>query len=67
MNAILIGVFHNSIGQTLEISTATIALASAGNLTVGLIMNLPNGNHTINVFAWATSGAALSPEQTITC
>jgi len=66
---ILLVVFHNSIGQIVEISTATFTLAGGENQTIPVIMNRPYGNYTISVFVWSPSGAAISTTQTlvVTC
>lgn len=52
LTAIVFGVFHNLIGQTLEVSTESISVIGASNVTAYLVVNLPYGNYTINVFVW---------------
>ncbi len=63
LNAIVFGVFHNSIGQTLEVSTSSVIVSGGQNLTTYVIITLPYGNYTVNVFAWAVNGLSLSSEQ----
>jgi len=65
VTGLVFGVFFNSIGQTVEVSTATITLASGQNLTAYVIINLPYGNYSVTVFAWSNSGQPISPEQYI--
>lgn len=62
---IVIGVFHNSIGQTLEVSTSTIIAAQEQNVTSYLVITLAYGNYSVNVFVWSVSGTSLSGEESI--
>ena len=72
ITGIVFGVFHNSIGQTLEISTATETLGAGQNLTAYITMGpmqngsvLPRGNYSIDIFVWTPIGVPLSPKQTV--
>jgi hypothetical protein len=58
---IVFGVFHNSAGQTVEISTATVTLPAGGNGTAHLVeFGLPAGAYSATLFAVSPSGLALS-------
>ena len=62
LTGIVFGVFHNSLGQTLQISTGIASNVSGGeNTTVFIISTLPTTvNYTVNFFVWGTSGSSLS-------
>ena len=62
LTGIVFGVFHNSLGQTLQISTGIASNVSGGqNTTVFIISTLPTTvNYTVIFFVWGTSGSSLS-------
>ena len=68
---IVFGVLHNSMMQTIDVSTATIILSNGENETAYVVYNLPEpGNYTVNVFVWSTLGASVSMGQNnllVTC
>jgi hypothetical protein len=63
VTAVVFAVAHNAQGQTVEVSTATVSVSALGTQTAYVILNLPSGTYTVNVFVWSTSGASISAEQ----
>jgi len=58
---IVFAVIHNSKGQTVEYSTATMALAPGMNGTAQpVVFGLPPGTYSALTFVTMTSGAAIS-------
>jgi len=66
ITAIVIAVFHNSVGQTLQVATGTASVAAGPSATVYVITNLPSGTYSVNVFVWSSTGSSLSGAQTVT-
>lgn len=65
---VVFGVFHNSAGETLEITTSTLSSFQSWDGIVYLVFFLANGrNYSTNIFVWTISGAALSPEENTIC
>jgi hypothetical protein len=58
-------VVHNYLGQTVEISTATLALAADANGTAfPIAFGLASGQYSATLFATSTSGVAISEATT---
>jgi len=58
---IIFMVVHNYLGQTVEISTATLQLAAGANGTARpIIFGLPSAIYTATFFVSSTSGVAIS-------
>lgn len=61
MTGIVFMVVHNSLGQTVEISTGGLSLAAGANGTAYTVTNgLAPGQYAATFFATATSGYAIS-------
>jgi hypothetical protein len=60
VTVVVIGVFRNSVAQPLEISTSIITLEGGKNQTAYLIITLPHGNYTTEVFVWLPNGTDVS-------
>jgi len=65
LTGIVLAVVHNSAGQTLAISTATVTVAAGGSQTAYVVLNLPSGTYSVNVFVWSSSGQSLSAPSTV--
>jgi hypothetical protein len=58
---------HNSAGQTVYYTTATITVAAGGSATAyDVIAGLPSGTYSVTIFAVSTSGTAISTSSTVT-
>jgi len=66
ITAVVLAVFHNSAGQTLQVATGTASVAAGASTTVFVITNLPSGTYSVNVFVWSSTGSSLSSSQTVT-
>jgi hypothetical protein len=65
VTGIVYAVVHNSIGQTVYYTTATVTPSSSGTATAFLVLSgLPAGTYTVTVFATDTSGNAISVSTT---
>ena len=63
---IVFAVVHNMLGQTVEISTATLLLASGANGTAfAVVFGLPDGEYSGTLFTTSASGTALSTATTV--
>jgi len=66
VTAIVYAVVHNSIGQTVLYSTATLPLAAGATGTgYPIIFGLPSGTYSVTVFATTTNGQAISTTSTV--
>ncbi len=66
MTVVVLAVFHNAAGQTLQVGTSTATVAAGASTTAFVVSNQPSGTYSVNVFVWSTSGSSLSSSQTIT-
>jgi len=66
ITAVVLAVFHNAAGQTLQVATGTAQVAAGASATVYVITNLPSGTYSVNVFVWSSTGNSLSSSQTVT-
>jgi hypothetical protein len=54
-------VVHNALGQTVDISTATISVSAGGSSTAfNVLFGLPPGTYSVTLFATSESGVAIS-------
>jgi hypothetical protein len=59
--AIVYAVVHNSAGQTVSYSTATITVAAGATATAyNVLYGLPPGTYSVTLFATSTSGTSIS-------
>ncbi len=65
LSGVVIGVFHNSIGQPLEIATGVFYNITAQNFTTYVAASLPSGNYSINFFVWSLNGSSISNTETV--
>ena len=62
MNATAFATLHNSIGQTVAISTvAIVALNPGQNATVRFYLPVPLDAYTVDIFALSSAGTLISP------
>ena len=62
---IVLVVLHNAAGQTIAVATSTAnAVAAGSSSTVYVVVNVPAGTYSANVFVWSSTGVPISPEQT---
>lgn len=67
VTGIVFAVVHNSLGQTVEISTATLQLQAGANGTAyPVLFGLPSGQYSTTIFAIESSGIAISTTTTLT-
>jgi hypothetical protein len=65
VTGIVYAVVHNSLGQTVYYTTATITPAASGTATAFLVLSgLPAGTYSVSVFATDTGGNAISVSTT---
>ncbi len=63
---IIYGTYHNSLGQTVRMTTATITLMAGGTATAYLAgFGLPPGQYLVDVFVITPSGIAISAVSTL--
>jgi hypothetical protein len=63
VTGIVFAVIHNYLGQTVEISTATLKLAAGAYGTANpVVFGLPPGLYSATFFATYTYGVAISPQ-----
>jgi hypothetical protein len=65
--AVVIAVLHDSIGQTVDVTTSTATFNQGENQTLYFVINLPFGTYYVGVFPFTTSGQPVSPIYTIAC
>ena len=58
-------VVHNALGQTVDISTATISAPAGGSVTAfNALFGLPPGTYSVTIFVTSSSGTAISTTST---
>jgi hypothetical protein len=58
---------HNALGQTVDISTATITASAGGSATsFNVLFGLAPGTYTVTVFVTSSSGTAISVSTPVT-
>jgi len=66
LTAIVFAVFHNSAGQTLQVSTSSVTVPAGSTATAFVPTTLASGTYSVNVFVWSTTGSSLSSSEQIT-
>jgi hypothetical protein len=66
LTAIVFAVFHNSAGQTLQVSTSSVTVPAGSTATAFVPTTLASGTYSVNVFVWSTTGSSLSQSEQIT-
>jgi hypothetical protein len=67
VTGIVYAVVHNAIGQTVDISTATISAPAGGSTSAfNALFGLPPGTYSVTIFVTSTSGTAISTTSTAT-
>jgi len=61
VTAFVYAVVHNALGQTVEISTATVTASAGGSTTAfNALFGLPPGTYSVTIFVTSSSGTAIS-------
>jgi hypothetical protein len=64
ITGVVFAVVHNAAGQTVQVSTSTVSnLAAGSSSTAYVILSVPSGTYSVNVFVWSTSGGSISTSQ----
>jgi len=67
VTAFVYAVVHNALGQTVDISTATVTASAGGSATAfNALFGLPPGTYSVTIFATSSSGTAISGTSTAT-
>ncbi len=67
VTAFVYAVVHNALGQTVDISTATITAPAGGSATAfNALFGLPSGTYSVTLFITSSSGTAISGTSTVT-
>jgi len=61
LTAVIFAVFHNQIGQTIDISTDTITVAPGETTNAYIAVTIPQGTYNSTIFAWDVRGTSVSP------
>jgi hypothetical protein len=61
VTAFVYAVVHNALGQTVDISTATVTASAGGSVTAfNALFGLPPGTYSVTIFVTSSSGTAIS-------
>jgi len=64
ITGVVFAVVHNAQGQTVQVATSTVSSLAAGSSTTAyVVLSVPAGTYTVNVFVWSSTGASISTEQ----
>jgi len=64
ITGVVFAVVHNAAGQTVQVATSTVSSLAAGSSTTAyVVLSVPAGTYTVNVFVWSSTGASISTEQ----
>jgi hypothetical protein len=67
VTAFIYAVVHNALGQTVDISTATVTASAGGSATAfNALFGLAPGTYSVTIFATSNSGTAISGQSTAT-
>jgi hypothetical protein len=67
VTAFVYAVVHNALGQTVDISTATVTASAGGSATAfNALFGLAPGTYTISIFVTSSSGTAISTSTPVT-
>jgi hypothetical protein len=65
VTAFVYAVVHNALGQTVDISTATVTASTGGSATAfNALFGLAPGTYSVTIFATSSSGVAISGPST---
>jgi hypothetical protein len=65
VTAFVYAVVHNALGQTVDISTATVTASAGGSATAfNALFGLPPGTYSVSIFVTSSSGTAISGQTT---
>jgi hypothetical protein len=66
VTAFIYAVVHNALGQTVDISTATVTASAGGSATAfNALFGLAPGTYSVTIFATSNSGTAISGQSTV--
>lgn len=66
VTAVAYAVVHNALGQTVDISTATISAAAGASTTAfNVLFGLAPGTYSVSIFVTSSSGTAISTTSTV--
>jgi hypothetical protein len=66
VTAFVYAVVHNALGQTVDISTATVTASAGGSTTAfNALFGLAPGTYSVSIFATSSSGTAISGTSTV--
>jgi hypothetical protein len=66
LTAFVYAVAHNALGQTVDISTATVTASAGGSATAfNVLFGLPPGTYSVTIFVTSSSGTAISGTSTV--
>jgi len=66
VTAFVYAVVHNALGQTVDISTATITAPAGGSASAfNVLFGLPSGTYSVTIFVTSSSGTAISGTSTV--
>jgi len=66
VTAFVYAVVHNALGQTVDISTATVSAPAGGSVTAfNALFGLPPGTYSVSIFVTSSAGAAISSTSTV--
>jgi len=64
ITGVVFAVVHNAAGQTIQVATSTVSSLAAGSSTTAyVVLSVPAGTYSVNVFVWSTTGSSISVEQ----
>jgi len=64
VTGVVFAVVHDSAGHTLQVATSTFSsLAPSSSTTAYVVLSVPAGTYSVNVFVWSTTGASISVSQ----
>ena len=66
VTAFVYAVVHNALGQTIDISTATVTAPSGGSASAfNVLFGLPPGTYSVSLFVTSSAGTAISSSTTV--
>jgi len=66
VTAFVYAVVHNALGQTVDISTATVTASAGGSATAfNALFGLPPGTYSVTIFVTSSAGTAISATSTV--
>ena len=66
VTAFVYAVVHNALGQTIDISTATVTAPTGGSASAfNVLFGLPPGTYSVSLFVTSSAGTAISSSTTV--